>query len=61
MKTRRLLRRCGFRKIYDRWDLRLEEEGGRAYRVGLGFIRSSRILKFLADIVMPGCSYAAIK
>jgi len=61
MKTRRLLRRYGFRKIYDRWDLRSEEEGGTVYRVALRSVRSNRILKFLADIVVPGCSYAAIK
>jgi 2-polyprenyl-6-hydroxyphenyl methylase/3-demethylubiquinone-9 3-methyltransferase len=60
-KARRLLQLCGFRQVYDRWDLRGEKEGGRIYRLVLRLIRSSGFTKALADVMVPGCSYAAIK
>jgi 2-polyprenyl-6-hydroxyphenyl methylase/3-demethylubiquinone-9 3-methyltransferase len=59
--TRRLLRSHGFRRIYDRWDVRLEAEGGPLYGAALRLIRSSRITKFVADIAVPDCAYTAVK
>jgi ubiquinone/menaquinone biosynthesis C-methylase UbiE len=56
-----LLKSQGFVRVYDRWDLRGAEEGGRAYGIALKLERSNRVTKTLADIVVPGCSYAAIK
>ena len=60
-KARRMLRAAGFKRIFDRWDLRGADEGGRAYRVLLSVIRSSPATKFMADVAIPACSYAAVK
>ena len=60
-KARTLLQKHGFKRVYDRWELRGEGEGGEVYRVALRVIRSTKFSKTLADILMPGCSYAAIK
>lgn len=60
-RARKVLRAHGFVDIYDRWDLRRPGEGGRLYRLGLAVIRATRPTRFLADIMMPGCSYAAVK
>ena len=60
-RARALLGKVGFRAVYDRWDLRLAEEGGAGYRVALRAIRSSRAARVLADVLVSGCSYAALK
>ncbi|TAM74936.1 class I SAM-dependent methyltransferase [bacterium] len=60
-KARRLLERTGFSAIYDRWDLRLPSEGGCLYRLLLGTVRSSPLTKLAADVVVPTCSYAAVR
>ncbi|MGI0013700.1 MAG: class I SAM-dependent methyltransferase [Nitrososphaera sp.] len=60
-KAHTLLYRCGFKHVYDRWDLRGEDEGGRIYKVALRLARSSGMSKFLADVFVCGSSYAAIK
>jgi hypothetical protein len=60
-KARRLLREAGFTRVLDRWDLRLPDEGGRRYRAALAVIRSSAVTKTIADVIVPTCSYAAIK
>ena len=60
-KARNLLRRHGFKAVYDRWDLRGENEGGRVHGLALRVIRSTKLTKLIADVVVPGCSYVAIK
>ena len=60
-KASNLLRRTGFNQVYDRWELRREYEGGKAYGLALRLIRSSRLSKALANIVVPDCAFAAIK
>jgi ubiquinone/menaquinone biosynthesis C-methylase UbiE len=60
-KARKLLQKHGFQRIYDRWDLRAEDEGGEVYKLCLRVIRSTNFSRALADIMVPGCSYAAIK
>jgi ubiquinone/menaquinone biosynthesis C-methylase UbiE len=60
-KARRMLREAGFSRIYDRWDLRHESEGGRLYRAALRVIKLSTVTKLAADVVVPDCSYAAVK
>src|SRR5262249_48133121 len=59
-KANRLLKNHGFRKVYDRWEIRGENEGGNIYKYMLKFIRVSRVTKFAADVLVLGCSYAAI-
>jgi SAM-dependent methyltransferase len=60
-KARRLLGNTGFKHVYDRWDLRAEGEGQGVYRLALRLIRSTTVTKTCADILVPGCSYAAVK
>ena len=60
-KARNLLRRHGFKAVYDRWDIRGETEGGRVYGLGLRVIRSTKLTKIIADVAVPSCSYAAVK
>lgn len=60
-KARRLLNEHGFSMVYDRWDLRQENEGGCLCNAILPVIKSSMLTKIAADVLMPGCSYAAIK
>lgn len=60
-KARRLLKSHGFSKVFDRWDLRRESEGGTIYKYLLRFIRRSIVAKTIADVMVPGCSFAAIK
>ena len=61
-KARRMLRSHHFRAVYDRWDLRGDDEdaAGRR-RLALRVIRSSAVTKAIADVMIPGCSYAAVK
>lgn len=60
-KARRMLRDAGFSKVYDRWQLRSlhEEQGFR--RLALRVVQTSPALKLFADILVPGCAYAAVK
>jgi ubiquinone/menaquinone biosynthesis C-methylase UbiE len=60
-KARRMLNDAGFTKVYDRWDLRLPGEGGRAYQIALSIVKLGFATKFVADVALPCCSYAAIK
>jgi SAM-dependent methyltransferase len=60
-KARTLLQRYGFNKVYDRWDIRGQNEAGTLQRITLQVVRSTKLSKTIADIIMPGCSYCAIK
>jgi ubiquinone/menaquinone biosynthesis C-methylase UbiE len=60
-KARRMLREVGFDAVVDRWDLRQPSEGGRFYRMALACARVNAATKAMADIVVPDCSYAAVK
>jgi len=60
-KARRMLRQAGFVRVYDRWDLRLPSEGGTAYQTVLRLIRLCAVTKLIGDVLVPECSYAAIK
>ena len=60
-KARAMLHKAGFSKVYDRWDLRLPDEGGRVYALALRLIRLHDLAKLAADVFVPDCSYAAIK
>jgi SAM-dependent methyltransferase len=60
-KARRLLRRQGFGRVCDRWDLRRPEEHGRAGQLVLRLIRTGAVTRFAANVLAPGCGYAAVK
>jgi ubiquinone/menaquinone biosynthesis C-methylase UbiE len=60
-KARRVLQEAGFRKVFDRWDLRLANEGAIPYQIALTIVRLNAFTKLLADAMVPACSYAAIK
>lgn len=60
-KARRMLRKAGFSRVYDRWDLRLPSEGGRSYQLALHAIRHVPGARIIADVIVAGCSYAAVK
>ena len=60
-KARRMLRQAGFSRVYDRWDLRLPAEGGKLHAAALRLIRSCGPSKLIAEVLVPHCSYAAVK
>ena len=60
-KTRAVLRDAGFETVFDRWDLRRGDEGGRAAAFALRAIHRWRFLRRLADMCVPASIYAAIK
>jgi SAM-dependent methyltransferase len=60
-KARKMLAEAGFSTVYDRWDLRSGGEGGRVHRTLLGLARRHPALKLVGDVIVPGCSYAAVK
>lgn len=60
-KARRMLRQAGFGRIYDRWDLPCLPSSSRVKRALTILIRSTTCGKLVADVLRPGCAYAAIK
>jgi 2-polyprenyl-3-methyl-5-hydroxy-6-metoxy-1,4-benzoquinol methylase len=60
-KAKRMLYSSGFTRVYDRYDLRLESEGGILYKVIINILKRSKIARLIADIFYGSCSYAAIK
>lgn len=60
-KARRMLAEAGFREVYDRWQLRRPEEGGRAQRAAMRMIQTFACARFVADVCVTACSYAGIK
>jgi SAM-dependent methyltransferase len=60
-KAKRMLRRAGFRQVYDRWDLRQPSEGSTAYRLGLRVVKLGPMTKLVADVALPGCAFATMK
>jgi SAM-dependent methyltransferase len=60
-KAARLLRDAGFTRVLDRWELRQPAEGGRHYRCLLAAVKASSLIRTIADVCVPTCSYAAFK
>lgn len=60
-KARAMLETAGFKRVFDRWELRREDEGGAAYRGVLRLIQSGWLTKLAADVVVRDCSFAALK
>jgi SAM-dependent methyltransferase len=59
--ARRTLRAVGFSQVWDRWELRGEEEMGPLGKVFLKACKRNLILRSIADVCVPGCSFAAKK
>jgi ubiquinone/menaquinone biosynthesis C-methylase UbiE len=59
--ARKRLAVVGFDTVIDRWDFRRDNEGGRLHVAALKLIRSSRIVRRVANTVISECAYAAIK
>ncbi|MCG3179089.1 MAG: Ubiquinone biosynthesis O-methyltransferase [Phycisphaerae bacterium] len=57
----RMARDAGFATVYDRWDMRLPDEGGPAHAAALRLIRSCRLTRWLAFVVSEGTVLAARK
>lgn len=60
-RARQHLDAAGFHQVMTRWELRREEEYSDRLKGVMGLIQGSKTLQRLADIVVPGCSYAAVK
>lgn len=60
-KARRMLHAAGFSRVYDRWQLRLPEEEAGLKRAVIRLAHASPVMKLLADTLVPGCAYAAVK
>lgn len=61
-KARRILRKHGFREVYDRWDVsRAYTSAGTRAFVFKVIAGGGRITKFLADVIKTGCNYTAVK
>ncbi|MCU0638758.1 MAG: class I SAM-dependent methyltransferase [Candidatus Krumholzibacteria bacterium] len=60
-KARRLLKRHGFTRIYDRWDIGRANAKGGLRGLVLRTIALGWPTKFAADVLRRGCNYAAVK
>jgi SAM-dependent methyltransferase len=59
--VRKQASRTGFRSIWDRWELKRDEELDGWRRRALRAARSSRALRLLGDVAVPECAYLVIK
>jgi ubiquinone/menaquinone biosynthesis C-methylase UbiE len=60
-KARRMLAKSGFRRVYDRWELPRPPEKSGVIRTLSAAIRLSSITRLMADVLVSGCAYAAVK
>jgi 2-polyprenyl-6-hydroxyphenyl methylase/3-demethylubiquinone-9 3-methyltransferase len=60
-KARRMLRAAGFGTVYDRWNLPRPGGENAVKRLLFGGVRLCFLTKCMADVLVPGCAYAAIK
>lgn len=59
--TRRELRAAGFDQVWDRWELRVPDDGSGPSRTAALAAKRFPLLRIAGDVVVPGCSYAARK
>ena len=57
----RLLREAGFTSVIGRWQLRQLDEQSGWKRRAVAAVKHRKALAFAADVVVPGCSYAAVR
>jgi SAM-dependent methyltransferase len=60
-KARRLLKKHGFTKVYDRWDISRANAAGGFRGLVFRLIALGKPTKFVADVLKHGCNYAAVK
>ncbi len=60
-KTRKILRKHGFKEIYDRWDVSRAYTDRGTRSLAFRIITMGKATKFLADVLKKGCNYTAIK
>ncbi|MBU8922846.1 MAG: class I SAM-dependent methyltransferase, partial [Bacteroidales bacterium] len=60
-KARRILKKHGFRKVYDRWDVSRTSTRRGIKSIVFRIITMGSATKFLADVLRRGCNYTAIK
>jgi ubiquinone/menaquinone biosynthesis C-methylase UbiE len=60
-RVRRYAERAGFREIYDRWELKREEELDGWKRPALRVAQSSVVLRRAGDVLVPECAYLLVK
>jgi SAM-dependent methyltransferase len=59
--ARRELRSAGFDQVWDRWDLRRDDEAEGLRAAAVAAAKGVRPIRFVGDVLMPGCSFAARK
>jgi 2-polyprenyl-6-hydroxyphenyl methylase/3-demethylubiquinone-9 3-methyltransferase len=59
--ARRDLRKAGFEDVWDRWDLWSPERASGAARTMTTIAKSLPPARFVGDVLVPGCSFAARK
>jgi SAM-dependent methyltransferase len=60
-KAQKKLTAAGFVKVWNRWELRHPGESSASAQHLVALARRYKLLRFLGDIIMPECSYAAQK
>lgn len=60
-KANRLLKKAGFGRVYDRWDLISMDKLSFYQKIPLKIIKLGKITKLFADILIPGCEYLAVR
>jgi len=60
-KARRMLRKAGFSRVYDRWDMPRPVSESALKRLVFGIIGSTAVTKALSDVFRAGCAYTAVK
>jgi 2-polyprenyl-6-hydroxyphenyl methylase/3-demethylubiquinone-9 3-methyltransferase len=57
----RMLHEAGFTDVVGRWQLRQLNEQSGWKRQAVAAVKNRKILSLAADVVVPGCSYAAVR
>jgi len=60
-KARKKLNHAGFIKVWDRWDMVNISDYKGIQRIGILLAKKYKLFRIFADIIVPGCSYAARK
>ena len=61
LKAKKLLKKAGFKIIYDRWDMIDPNKERLLKKILVKFARLNIITRYLAGMFFGGCEYCAIK